>query len=190
MLNYTLTNVYRKFDILLPGCEGHVLEETKFINLSLTALGKCINALAENRQHVPIRDSKLTRILRDSFGGIISSDNDLTGIFSDHSDPVLLPGTARTSLIITIGPSPQHRGETSSTILFGQRVIVSYLKPLHSRCSIKKPLCVVYTINLFKQRVSVPYLNLINTISATSQCSILSSIGNFCAIFANLFAII
>lgn len=82
------------------GSEGHLLEEAKFINLSLSSLGKCINALAENSSHVPIRDSKLTRILRDSFGG-----------------------TARTSLIITIGPSPQHRGETTSTILFGQRAM-------------------------------------------------------------------
>jgi hypothetical protein len=59
----------------VPGCEGHTLEETKFINLSLTALGKCINALAENTQHVPFRESKLTRILRDSFGGIIILTN-------------------------------------------------------------------------------------------------------------------
>ncbi|PPD66834.1 hypothetical protein GOBAR_DD36288 [Gossypium barbadense] len=50
------------------GSEGHMLEEAKSINLSLSALGKCINALAENSAHVPIRDSKLTRLLRDSFG--------------------------------------------------------------------------------------------------------------------------
>ncbi|CAN1780262.1 Kinesin-like protein KIN-UC [Linum perenne] len=62
------------------GSEGLLLEETKFINLSLTSLGKCINALAENSPHIPTRDSKLTRLLRDSFG------------------------------------------ETSSTIMFGQRV--------------------------------------------------------------------
>ncbi|MED6125129.1 hypothetical protein PIB30_065730 [Stylosanthes scabra] len=55
---------------------------------------------SENNAHVPFRDSKLTRMLRDSFGG-----------------------TARTSLIVTIGPSPRHRGETSSTILFGQRAM-------------------------------------------------------------------
>ncbi|KAK3036121.1 hypothetical protein RJ639_031702 [Escallonia herrerae] len=83
------------------GSEGHMLEEAKSINLSLSALGKCINALAENSAHVPVRDSKLTRLLRDSFGG-----------------------TARTSLIVTIGPSPRHRAETASTILFGQRVSV------------------------------------------------------------------
>ena len=47
------------------------MEEAKYINLSLSALGKCINALAENSAHVPIRDSKLTRLLRDSFGGNI-----------------------------------------------------------------------------------------------------------------------
>ncbi|KAL5796337.1 hypothetical protein ACOSQ2_001157 [Xanthoceras sorbifolium] len=82
------------------GSEGHMLEEAKSINLSLSALGKCINALAENSAHVPVRDSKLTRLLRDSFGG-----------------------TARTSLIVTIGPSPRHRGETASTILFGQRAM-------------------------------------------------------------------
>lgn len=82
------------------GSEGHTLEEAKSINLSLSALGKCINALAENCTHVPFRDSKLTRLLKDSFGG-----------------------TARTSLIVTIGPSPRHRGETASTILFGQRAM-------------------------------------------------------------------
>ncbi|OIW20663.1 hypothetical protein TanjilG_18603 [Lupinus angustifolius] len=52
------------------GSEGHMLEEAKFINLSLSTLGKCINALAENSTHVPFRDSKLTRLLKDSFGGM------------------------------------------------------------------------------------------------------------------------
>ncbi|KAK4774570.1 hypothetical protein SAY86_009505 [Trapa natans] len=89
------------------GSEGHLLEEAKFINLSLTSLGKCINALAENSSHIPTRDSKLTRLLRDSFGG-----------------------SARTSLIVTIGPSSRHHAETTSTIMFGQRAmkIVNVLK--------------------------------------------------------------
>ncbi|CAL5360964.1 unnamed protein product [Camellia sinensis] len=81
------------------GSEGRLLEEAKFINLSLTSLGKCINALAENSPHIPIRDSKLMRLLRHSFGG-----------------------SARTSLIVTIGPSSRHHAETSSTIMFGQRL--------------------------------------------------------------------
>lgn len=82
------------------GSEGSLLEEAKFINLSLSSLGKCINALAENSPHIPTRDSKLTRLLRDSFGG-----------------------SARTSLIITIGPSARHHTETASTIMFGQRAM-------------------------------------------------------------------
>ncbi|XP_051182928.1 kinesin-like protein KIN-UA isoform X2 [Lolium perenne] len=82
------------------GSEGHMIEEAKFINLSLSSLGKCINALAENSPHIPTRDSKLTRMLRDSFGG-----------------------TARTSLVVTVGPSIRHYSETSSTILFGQRAM-------------------------------------------------------------------
>ncbi|XP_043702997.1 kinesin-like protein KIN-UA isoform X4 [Telopea speciosissima] len=82
------------------GSNGHLLEEAKFINLSLTSLGKCINALAEKSPHIPTRDSKLTRLLRDSFGG-----------------------SSRTSLIITIGPSARHHAETASTIMFGQRAM-------------------------------------------------------------------
>ena len=31
-------------------------------------------------------------------------------------------GSARTSLIVTIGPSARHHAETASTIMFGQRV--------------------------------------------------------------------
>jgi kinesin family protein 5 len=82
------------------GAEGMHAEEAKFINLSLTALGKCINALAEGSPHIPTRDSKLTRLLRDSFGG-----------------------SARTSLVITISPSGVQKSETASTIQFGQRAM-------------------------------------------------------------------
>jgi kinesin family protein 5 len=47
------------------GAEGKVLEEAKKINTSLTTLGKVINALSDGKsQHVPYRDSKLTRLLQ------------------------------------------------------------------------------------------------------------------------------
>ncbi|KAH7281977.1 hypothetical protein KP509_35G006200 [Ceratopteris richardii] len=78
------------------GNEGIMLEEAKFVNLSLTALGKCVNAVAENSTHIPFKDSNLSRLLRDSF---------------------------EASLIITIGPSPQHRAETTKAILFGQKIM-------------------------------------------------------------------
>jgi kinesin family protein 18/19 len=63
----------------LAGCErasatknkGSVLLEGANINKSLLSLGNCINALAsgEKNQFVPYRNSKLTRLLKDSLGG-------------------------------------------------------------------------------------------------------------------------
>jgi hypothetical protein len=52
------------------GSEGLRLEEAKKINLSISSLGNCINALANNvnMQHVPFRESKLTRILTECLG--------------------------------------------------------------------------------------------------------------------------
>lgn len=50
---------------------GARFREGTNINRSLLALGNCINALADHKRrgHVPYRDSKLTRILKDSLGG-------------------------------------------------------------------------------------------------------------------------
>ncbi|KAA8521651.1 hypothetical protein F0562_012359 [Nyssa sinensis] len=109
-----------------------MLEEAKSINLSLSALGKCINALAENSAHVPVRDSKLTRLLKDSFGG-----------------------TARTSLVVTIGPSPRHRAETASTILFGQRKIAP--------CDLGKAFCMglpqaIYELGILRFLFTFEYI--------------------------------
>ncbi|GMH10450.1 hypothetical protein Nepgr_012291 [Nepenthes gracilis] len=55
------------------GAEGRVLEEAKAINKSLSALGNVINTLTCSSQgkgnHIPYRDSKLTRILQDALVG-------------------------------------------------------------------------------------------------------------------------
>jgi kinesin family protein 5 len=52
------------------GVMGQQLEEAKNINKSLSALGNVIHALtSEKKEHVPYRDSKLTRILQESLGG-------------------------------------------------------------------------------------------------------------------------
>jgi kinesin family protein 18/19 len=53
---------------------GIRLIEGANINRSLLALGNCINALVEMHKgvgkiHIPYRDSKLTRLLKDSLGG-------------------------------------------------------------------------------------------------------------------------
>lgn len=51
---------------------GIRLREGAKINQSLLALANCINALGDNKKKgffVPYRDSKLTRMLKDSLGG-------------------------------------------------------------------------------------------------------------------------
>ena len=57
--------------INVTGAQGKRLEECKKINMSLAALGNVIAALTDPklRNHIPYRDSKLTRLLEDSLGG-------------------------------------------------------------------------------------------------------------------------
>lgn len=44
--------------------EGARLKEGININMGLLALGNVVNALTENKAHIPYRDSKLTRMLQ------------------------------------------------------------------------------------------------------------------------------
>ena len=74
------------------------LEEAKAINLSLSALGNCMSALAECRKHVPYRDSKLTRLLQGSLGG-----------------------GARTSVIVAVPPGQDETGEILNALRFASR---------------------------------------------------------------------
>ncbi|VVB06732.1 unnamed protein product [Arabis nemorensis] len=84
------------------GAEGRVLEEAKTINKSLSALGNVINALtsgsSSKANHIPYRDSKLTRILQDALGG-----------------------NSRMALLCCCSPSNSNASETLSTLRFGMR---------------------------------------------------------------------
>ncbi|RLN05363.1 kinesin-1-like protein PSS1 isoform X2 [Panicum miliaceum] len=81
------------------GAEGRVLDEAKTINKSLSALGNVINALTTGKQnHVPFRDSKLTRILQDALGG-----------------------NSRAALLCCCSPCPSNAPESLSTLRFGTR---------------------------------------------------------------------
>lgn len=52
----------------MSGVTGAALRETSFINRSLSALADVLGAIAEQRSHVPYRNSKLTHLLQDSVG--------------------------------------------------------------------------------------------------------------------------
>ncbi|KAJ4468831.1 P-loop containing nucleoside triphosphate hydrolase protein [Lentinula aciculospora] len=78
--------------------------EGKYINTSLLTLGTVIGKLSDNatkqkNDHIPFRDSKLTRLLQPS-----------------------LSGNARISVICTINPDPSAIAESTSTLLFAKRV--------------------------------------------------------------------
>jgi hypothetical protein len=75
------------------------LSELKNINLSLTTLGKVIQILSSGKtDHVPFRESKLSRLLEDSLGG-----------------------NTRTCLIATISTSIELVDESISTLKFAER---------------------------------------------------------------------
>ena len=55
--------------IARSGAEHGRAKEAGHINTSLLTLGRVISALVERRQHIPYRESKLTRLLQESLGG-------------------------------------------------------------------------------------------------------------------------
>ena len=81
------------------GAVGETLEEAKKINLSLSTLGNVIHALTKKLGHVPFRDSKLTRILKESLGG-----------------------NFKTYLIVTCSPHSYNLDEIISSLQFAKRV--------------------------------------------------------------------
>jgi kinesin family protein 18/19 len=79
---------------------GERLLEGANINKSLLALGSCINALCDPRKknHVPYRNSKLTRLLKFSLGG-----------------------NCKTVMIVCVSPSSEHYDETQNTLRYANR---------------------------------------------------------------------
>jgi kinesin family protein 3/17 len=86
--------------VRITGATGERLEESKKINQSLSCLGNVIAALTDvkPRSHIPYRDSKLTRLLKDSLGG-----------------------NCKTTMMMMVSPAPEAFSETASTLKFGMR---------------------------------------------------------------------
>lgn len=81
------------------GATGDRLKEASKINLSLSALGNVISALVDEKcQHVPYRDSKLTRLLQDSLGG-----------------------NSKTLMVANIGPASYNYDESLTTLRYANR---------------------------------------------------------------------
>ena len=79
------------------GNEGLKLKELRNINKSLNALSSVISSLIDNSsKHIPYRDSKLTKILANSFGG-----------------------NSNTVIILNCSPLANNETETLATLRFG-----------------------------------------------------------------------
>nr|XP_020462657.1 kinesin-like protein KIF18A isoform X2 [Monopterus albus] len=81
--------------------KGARFREGANINRSLLALGNVINALADpksKKAHIPYRDSKLTRLLKDSLGG-----------------------NCRTVMIASVSPSSKSYDDTHNTLKYANR---------------------------------------------------------------------
>jgi kinesin family protein 11 len=85
-------------NISRSGARDARAREAGSINQSLLTLGRVITTLVEHSGHVPYRDSKLTRLLRDSLGG-----------------------RTKTCIIATIAPTVQCQEETISTLDYAHR---------------------------------------------------------------------
>lgn len=83
------------------------MKEATKINLSLSALGNVISALVDGKtNHIPYRDSKLTRLLQDSLGG-----------------------NTKTIMIAAVSPANYNYDETLSTLRYASRAKFIQNKP-------------------------------------------------------------
>jgi hypothetical protein len=95
------------------GATGMLLKEGISINKGLLCLGQVISALTEEkkgREHIPYRDSKLTRILQDSLGG-----------------------NSRTTMIACVSPAESNLEESLSTVKYASRARNIKNKPVVNR---------------------------------------------------------
>jgi len=95
------------------GATGMLLKEGISINKGLLCLGQVISALTDAnkaKEHIPYRDSKLTRILQDSLGG-----------------------NSRTTMIACVSPAESNLEESLSTVKYASRARNIKNKPVVNR---------------------------------------------------------
>jgi kinesin family protein 11 len=107
------------------GAENKRAREAGMINQSLLTLGRVINALVDRSQHIPYRESKLTRLLQDSLGG-----------------------RTKTCIIATISPAKINMDETVSTLDYASRAKSIKNKPQLNQMMTKKALIKDYILEI------------------------------------------
>ncbi|CAI2310103.1 unnamed protein product [Caenorhabditis sp. 36 PRJEB53466] len=111
------------------GAQGNRAKEAGSINQSLLTLGRVIRSLTTSAQHIPYRESKLTRLLQDSLGG-----------------------STITSLIATMSPSSSNFEEGQSTLEYAMRAANIKNKPVCNTKVSKKTILKEYSDEIEKLR--------------------------------------
>lgn len=107
------------------GAENKRAREAGMINQSLLTLGRVINSLVDKSQHVPYRESKLTRLLQDSLGG-----------------------RTKTCIIATVSPARINLEETMSTLDYAAGAKNIQNKPQINHMITKKALIREYVLEI------------------------------------------
>ncbi|XP_059870254.1 kinesin-like protein KIF12 isoform X1 [Delphinus delphis] len=105
--------------VAATGSRGELMTEANSINRSLLALGHCISLLLDpqrKQNHIPFRDSKLTKLLADSLGG--------RGV---------------TLMVACVSPSAQCLPETLSTLRYASRAQRITTRPQAPKSPVAKP---------------------------------------------------
>ncbi|EEB09533.2 kinesin-like protein Cut7 [Schizosaccharomyces japonicus yFS275] len=128
------------------GAENKRARETGMINQSLLTLGRVINALVEKSQHIPYRESKLTRLLQDSLGG-----------------------KTKTSMIVTVSPASSNLEETLSTLEYANRARSIRNRPQNNQLILRKILIKDLVIDIERLKADLTATRQKNGVYLTTQ---------------------
>eukprot|EP01060_Flectonema_neradi_P009046 TRINITY_DN16479_c0_g1_i1.p1 TRINITY_DN16479_c0_g1~~TRINITY_DN16479_c0_g1_i1.p1 ORF type:complete len:679 (+),score=136.03 TRINITY_DN16479_c0_g1_i1:44-2038(+) len=157
------------------------VQEGANINRSLLALGNCITILGAGRErrHVPYRDSKLTRLLKDSLGGntrtvMIGNTSPSSTCYEELVSTLKYASRARnisrhvTRNAVAVSPeTPKHV----------EKIIMSDVRQLQQQLSIGRspPNIIQHTMDP-KPFIAIPVDNNIGTKIVDNNCDILDPI--------------
>ncbi|KAJ7936676.1 hypothetical protein B0H13DRAFT_1853106 [Mycena leptocephala] len=114
------------------GAENKRAREAGMINQSLLTLRRVINALVDKAQHVPYRESKLTRLLQDSLGG-----------------------RTKTCIIATVSPARSNMEKTLSTLDYAMRAKSIRNKPELNQRTTRNSLLKEYVVEIERLKADV-----------------------------------
>jgi len=97
--SFTLVDLAGVERVKRSGAEGSILKEAQSINRSLQSIGDVVDALRRGANHVPVRNSRLARLISGALGG-----------------------GAETTVLVCVSPESGRRDEAVAALCFADRV--------------------------------------------------------------------